>query len=117
MSEPNAVEVHLPLHPRVLLVLSALLEGPLHGAALLDRVEELSSGTLRPGPATLYRTLDRLEADGLIRAVDADPDGSPGRPGRPYEPTGLGRRVTGAEFRRLSALRSEVAPADPGDGR
>lgn len=44
----------------------ALLEGELHGYALMRRVGELSDGAVKMGPGTLYGTLNRLVDDGLI---------------------------------------------------
>jgi DNA-binding PadR family transcriptional regulator len=44
----------------------ALLDGELHGYALMRRVEELSDGAVRMGPGTLYGTLNRLVETGLI---------------------------------------------------
>lgn len=98
------VSAHLPLHPRVLLMLSALLDGPLHGGALAQRIDALSGRTVRIGAATLYRTLDRLVGDGLLREREATSDGLPGRPGTPVTLTQLGRAVVLAEFARLQAL-------------
>ncbi len=103
MPEP-AVQEHLPLHPRVLLLLCALMDAPLYGGALPERIAELSEGAVRVGPATLYRTLDRLVTDGLLRELPAAADGTPGRPGTPYEATPLGHAVVKAEFARLEAL-------------
>src|SRR6187431_1530115 len=45
-------------------VVLALLDGELHGYALMRRVDELSDGRVRMGPGTLYGTLNRLVADG-----------------------------------------------------
>lgn len=63
-----------PLHPRTLAVLLALAEGPLHGYALLRRLEERSDLGPRPGPTTLYRTLHELEDEGLLRPAEERPD-------------------------------------------
>jgi hypothetical protein len=43
----------------------ALLEGELHGYALMRRVDELSDGAVKMGPGTLYGTLNRLVTDVL----------------------------------------------------
>jgi DNA-binding PadR family transcriptional regulator len=44
----------------------ALLDGELHGYALMGRVADLSDGAVRMGPGTLYGTINRLLEDGLI---------------------------------------------------
>lgn len=48
------------------LILTALADEPRHGYAILREVESLSGGSVTPQVATLYRTVDRLAADGRI---------------------------------------------------
>lgn len=55
------------LTPAVFHILLALADGPLHGYAIMQAVEE-SSGVAM-GPGTVYGTLERLEAAGLVREV------------------------------------------------
>ena len=55
-----------PLPAASLHVVFALLDGELHGYALMRRVDELSDGGVRMGPGTLYGTLNRLVEGGLI---------------------------------------------------
>jgi DNA-binding PadR family transcriptional regulator len=50
-------------------VLAALLDEPLHGYAVIKRVEELSGGRVRLAAGTLYATLDRLADSGLVAVV------------------------------------------------
>lgn len=47
-------------------VMTALLDGPLHGYAVIKRVEELSQGRVKLAAGTLYAALDRLNDEGLI---------------------------------------------------
>jgi DNA-binding PadR family transcriptional regulator len=47
--------------------LAALLEGPAHGYAILERVKKLSGGHVSLATGTLYAVLDRLEDEGLIQ--------------------------------------------------
>ena len=47
--------------------LAALLEGPAHGYAILERVKQLSSGHVSLATGTLYAVLDRLVDEGLIQ--------------------------------------------------
>jgi DNA-binding PadR family transcriptional regulator len=47
--------------------LAALLEGPAHGYAILERIKQLSSGGVDLATGTLYAVLDRLVDEGLIR--------------------------------------------------
>jgi PadR family transcriptional regulator PadR len=52
-----------------LLILSVLLEGPLHGYAIMRKLEERSEGYFKITAALLYPTLHQMEQDGLIESV------------------------------------------------
>lgn len=80
----------------------ALLDGEQHGYALMRRVEELSDGALRMGPGTLYGTLNRLLADGLI--VETTDARAAEERRRTYRLTGEGERVARTELGRLRHL-------------
>ena len=88
------------------LILSSLADGPKHGYALTKDVEEFAGIRLAPG--TLYEALARLEAQGLIEALESADRR------RPYRLTAAGatalqahldaqRRVTDTGLRRLRA--------------
>jgi DNA-binding PadR family transcriptional regulator len=47
------------------LILTALVEGPQHGYAILEEVRRISSGRVDLRAGTLYAVLDRLRTDGL----------------------------------------------------
>ena len=88
-------------------VVLALLDGELHGYALMRRVEELSEGAVRMGPGTLYGTINRLLESGLVEETTGRraPAGEAGvERRRYYELTGQGRAVALDEVRRLAAL-------------
>jgi PadR family transcriptional regulator PadR len=78
-------------------VLASLLDGPLHGYAIIQRAGELSGGRVRLATGTLYTALDRLAAEGLVELVREEIVG--GRVRRSY-----GLTVPGA-----GALRDEAA--------
>jgi DNA-binding PadR family transcriptional regulator len=105
-ADPRA---YLPLKDLVFRILVALAEGEQHGWALVQ-VLETSSGGAALLPGHLYRTLDRMLADGLIQerdqpAVFPAPRTSRGvTPRRFFRLTELGRSVARAETRRLEAL-------------
>jgi PadR family transcriptional regulator, regulatory protein PadR len=50
-------------------VLASLLDGPLHGYAIIQRTAELSAGRIRLATGTLYTALDRLNAEGYVELV------------------------------------------------
>ena len=89
-----------PLPAASLHLILALLDGESHGYALLKRVEELSDGAVKMGPGTLYGTLNRLLADGLI--VETTSDEQDRR--RCYRLTGAGETVARTELSRLRHL-------------
>lgn len=60
---------YLPLTESTCYILLALAE-PLHGYAVMQRVEAQSAGTVKVGPGTLYTALSTLEREGLIVKVD-----------------------------------------------
>jgi DNA-binding PadR family transcriptional regulator len=47
-------------------ILASLLDGPLHGYAVIKAAAELSDGRVRLTAGTLYGALDRLAEEGLI---------------------------------------------------
>ena len=93
-----------PLPAASLHLVLALLDGELHGYALMRRVEELSDGAVRMGPGTLYGTLNRLVDTGLIvETTDRTRRGDSERR-RYYELTAAGRLVAADELTRLQTL-------------
>ena len=96
---------HLPLH-----VMLALAEGePMHGWAVIRRIDEMTGGATCPSTGSLYLAMGRLEERGLLDEVAPPSDDVDARR-KYYRLTGLGRRVLEAESRRLAAL-VEVAEA------
>ncbi|HSG45350.1 MAG TPA: PadR family transcriptional regulator, partial [Anaerolineales bacterium] len=59
---------YLPLTEATSYILLALAE-PLHGYALMRKVGEMSQGTVKIGPGTLYGAFSQLEKEGLINMV------------------------------------------------
>jgi DNA-binding PadR family transcriptional regulator len=55
-----------------LALLLLLNEEPRNGYGLMQEIEERSGGRWRPSPGSVYPTLQQLEDEGLIRALDAD---------------------------------------------
>ena len=95
-----------PMREPSYFVLAALIDGPLHGYAILKRVEELSGGRTRMSTGTLYGALERLSAEGLL-APGAE-EVVDGRPRRAYTLTEQGLTAVLAEAERLAAAASVV---------
>ena len=89
-------------------IVLALLDGELHGYALMRRVEEHSDGAVRMGPGTLYGTLNRLVTDGLIVDTTVRNARTEGERRRYYELTTTGRAVAIEELARLQTLVERV---------
>jgi len=92
------VDSLLPLTPIAFEILLALIDGDLHGYAVLQQVEERAGFALPLRTGTLYRALARLMEDALIEQVDGDAT-DPRR--RYYRLTTLGRDTARAEAERL----------------
>lgn len=103
-----------PLPAASLHVALALLDGELHGYALMRRVEELSDGAVRMGPGTLYGTLNRLVDTGLIEETTDRVARSDNERRRYYELTPRGRTTAVDELRRLHRIVHRVAHHIPG---
>jgi DNA-binding PadR family transcriptional regulator len=94
-----------PLPSATLHVLVALTGGELHGYAIMQAVERVSDGAVRMGPGTLYGTLKRMLADGLVEETAERPDPAlDDQRRRYYRLTALGERVCSAEIARLERL-------------
>jgi DNA-binding PadR family transcriptional regulator len=78
------------------LILTSLVEGPRHGYAIVRDVERIAA--VRLGPGTLYATLSRLEARGLIEGLPVD------ERRRPYRITGAGRALLRDRLERMESI-------------
>lgn len=61
----------LPLSETMHLILLSLRE-PLHGYAIMQKIEEMSSGTVRIAAGTLYGALDNLLKQNWIEPYPSD---------------------------------------------
>ncbi|MEA4909640.1 MAG: PadR family transcriptional regulator [Chloroflexi bacterium] len=94
-----------PLTPAVFHILLALADGEKHGYAIMKDIAAQTGGRLKMGPGTLYGTIKRMLAAGLV--IESAPRPDPGLDDerrRYYRLTGLGEQVAGAESRRLAEL-------------
>jgi DNA-binding PadR family transcriptional regulator len=102
--EPSPADF-LPLTPAVLHILLALADGERHGYAIAQAVEALTDGTVRMGPGTLYGSIGRMVASGLIEESGrARARGTDDERRRFYRITMVGRRVLEAEADRLARV-------------
>jgi DNA-binding PadR family transcriptional regulator len=71
----------------------------------MQEVERLTDGAARMGPGTLYGTIKRMIASGLLEELDERPDPEiDDERRRYYRATPLGRAVLAAETARMATL-------------
>jgi PadR family transcriptional regulator PadR len=87
--------------------LATLIDGPLHGYAIVRRASQLSDGAVRLSTGTLYALLERAIVEGLV--VAGEPYREGGRMRRDYRLTESGRSELAAEAERLSNAGRTVA--------
>jgi DNA-binding PadR family transcriptional regulator len=99
----------LPLSPPHLYILLALASSEKHGYAIMQEVKELSEGTYKLGPATLYENIAKLLTSGAIVEVTSQTLADQRR--RNYRLTATGQRALQLEMARLGRLiaRSEAS--------
>jgi DNA-binding PadR family transcriptional regulator len=101
---PPPPESLLPLTPATFHILLALADAERHGYAIMQEVTTRTAGALRLGPGTLYGSLKRLVADGLVEPAGEREDEGDAERRRYYRLTPFGRAVARAEARRLEAM-------------
>lgn len=102
MSDDRLDEL-LPLSPTVFHMLVAMVDGPAHGYAIAQAVEELTGGTVVLGPGTLYGSLQRMASWGLIEETEnPGDDGLHAERRRYYRMTPVGTAALRAESERLA---------------
>jgi DNA-binding PadR family transcriptional regulator len=93
-----------PLTPAVFHILLALADGPLHGYAIMQAVEQSAGTELRMGPGTIYGSIQRMEDAGLVREMTTRSD----ERRRVFSILPAGRRALEAEAQRLARLANLV---------
>src|SRR5262245_2235705 len=94
----------LPLTPAIFHVMLAMLDGSRHGYKIMLEVERLTDKEVHLGPATLYRSIQKMVVDGLIEELPAGREPESDERRRVYKLTPFGRRVAEEEARRLADL-------------
>ena len=95
----------LPLPPTTFHILVALADEDRHGYAVIKDIAARTGGTLTLSPGTLYRSIDRMVQQGLIREISSRPAREmDDERRRYYRITPFGRDVAMAESRRLAQM-------------
>ena len=105
----NAKRLELPQGTLDLLILKTLDLQPLHGWAISERLQQVSTNALQVGQGSLYPALHRLERRGWIKAKWGVSDNN--RRAKYYELTRTGRKqlqFDAEEWRRLTVVVAHV---------
>jgi DNA-binding PadR family transcriptional regulator len=95
----------LPLTPAVFHILLALVDSERHGYGIMQEIAARTENRVRMGPGTLYGSIKRMQADGLIEEAGERPDPAlDDERRRYYRLTDFGQRVARAEAERLAHL-------------
>ena len=100
--EDKTISKHLPLTEATYYILLALVT-PKHGYAVMQEAEQISQGTLRLAPGTIYGAFTTLEENKLISMVDKE-----GRR-KIYQITEIGIQVLLGQIRRMEIMLQSAA--------
>jgi len=98
MAQPDDLNKYLPFSETTCYTMICLAEEPLHGYALMQKVSEISQGTVSLGAGTLYTIFSTLEKEALIEMVsEADRR-------KTYALTLKGKQVLRLQIQRLEIM-------------
>ncbi len=97
MTEEKAILNYIPLSEATYYILLCL-DVPMHGYAIMQKVEEISAGQVKIGPGTLYGAFSTLEKEGLIIKISEE------ERRKSYLLTSKGRLVLAAQINRLQLM-------------
>src|SRR6188472_1075797 len=99
-----------PLPQSAIHVLIAIGPREMHGYAIMSEIDRITEGAVKVGPGTLYTSIKRLLASGLLEETHERRDPAlDDQRRRYYRLTAAGRQVASAEVRRLRALVAATA--------
>ena len=90
-----------------MLILKALLRGPLHGYGVAEWIQQTSQQVLKVEEGALYPALHRMQLRGFLKAKWGASDNN--RRAKFYELTAEGHKRLNAESQRWARLSSAVA--------
>src|SRR6185295_8776671 len=103
--EQSDIDELLPLPPATFHILMALADEERHGYAVIQDIALRTNGDLKMSAGTLYRSIQRMQEQGLIVESKNRPDPEEDDERRRYyRLTEFGNAVARAEARRLAQL-------------
>src|SRR5215471_21609569 len=103
--KPEEIDALLPLPPATFHILMAVADDDRHGYAIIQDIASRTDGELQMSAGTLYRSIQRMQEQGLIVETSRRPapqDDDERR--RYYRITPFGLTVARAEARRLAQM-------------
>jgi len=92
-----------------MLILKALVPGPLHGLGVARRIAQITRGAFEIGPGSLFPALHRMEAQGWLTSAWSESENR--RRARFYTLTRPGRRQLDLESKRWGKVSLAIARA------
>jgi DNA-binding PadR family transcriptional regulator len=103
--DQSKVDALMPLPPATFHILLALAKEDKHGYAVIQDVEQRTGGEIRMSAGTLYRSIQRMLEQGLIRETrDRPAPELDDERRRYYRITSFGEDVARAEAQRMASL-------------
>ncbi|MBF4694158.1 PadR family transcriptional regulator [Fusibacter ferrireducens] len=93
----HIINKYIPMTETAYLILLSLSKEN-HGYGVILEVEKMTKGRIRIGPGTIYGTLSKMEADGLIIAIREE------NRRKIYKQTQLAIEVMQVEIKRIEEL-------------
>lgn len=119
MARARDPEAGPPVTPAIFQILLALTDGERHGYGIMQEIAARTGGAFRIGPGTLYGSIKRLLAEGLlVEAADRPDPTLDDERRRYYRLTERGHRVAVVEAERLAhvvadARAKRLLPPEP----
>ena len=105
MPDKESLDTLLPLQPTSFHVLLSLADEARHGYAIIQDIASRTNGEIKLSAGTLYRSIQRLQEQGLIVETKTRPaPEEDDERRRYYRITPLGKAAAQAEVRRLHEL-------------
>ncbi|HEX4066727.1 MAG TPA: PadR family transcriptional regulator [Acidobacteriaceae bacterium] len=92
-----------------LLILKAIGDGEFHGLGVARRVEQITDGTFKVGPGSLFPALHRMEEAGWLTSFWDESENN--RRARYYRRTKQGARQLGIESEQWATISQAIANA------
>jgi transcriptional regulator len=92
-----------------MLILKALVPGPLHGLGVSRRIAQITRGAFDVGPGSLFPALHRMESEGWLTSAWSESENN--RRARFYTLTKSGRRQLERESKRWGRVSLAIARA------